>query len=328
MENFYACSLCGYCKVVCPVELDTLKLFLNIRGELVEGALLPSRFADLLEKIYKYGNPWGLPNSIRSKWIKDLSLPLYEPGMEFLYYVGDIGSFDPRGIKVAKALGQVLSKLGISFGVLGEQEVCSGSEAFEIGERGLLEYLVTLNIKTFNKLKVRNIICLSPHSYNVFKNVYPSFGGKFNVVHYTSLVKELIEEGRLQFKERTTDKIIVTYHDPCFLGRWNGEYLAAREIIRMLPNVDLVEMKRNKENAFCCGGGGGNVYTGFGGGIFVETQNSPSRIRIKEAYETGAEILVVSCPSCILMFEDALKVEGLESKMIIKDISELILECL
>jgi Fe-S oxidoreductase len=324
MENYYACSLCGYCKQVCPVEIDLLKLFVDIRSELVENCLLPSRHGDLLEKIYKYGNAWGLPKSKRSEWMKELKLPLYEPGMDFLYYVGDVGSFDLRGIEVAKALSQVLLKLGISFGVLSDRELCSGSEAFEIGEKGLLEYLATTNVKVFNELKVRNIVCLSPHSYNVFKNVYPVFGGNFNVIHYTQLIKRFIDEGKLKLQRGPQERIAVTYQDPCFLGRWNGEYSAPREIIRAIPNVELVEMGRSRENAFCCGGGGGNLYTGFGGGMFVETQDSPSRIRIREAYETGAEVLLVACPSCLIMFEDALKVEGLESKMLVKDISEII----
>lgn len=326
MKNYYVCSLCGYCKNVCPTEIDLTDLFIDVRGEMLENGLAPAQIKNVLENIYKYGNAWGLPRARRSEWMKDLEVRQYEPNMDFLYYVGDLGSYDSRAREVARALCHVLLKSGVSFGVLGIKENCSGSEAFELGEMGLLELLATSNIQLFKELGVRNIVCLSPHSYNVIKNIYPKFGGNFNVMHYTQLLKKLVEEGRLKFSKGYETKKIVTYHDPCFLGRWNKEYLAARQILHEIPNLELIEMERNKENALCCGGGGGNCYTGFGGGLFVETNNSPSRIRIREAYETGAEILAVSCPSCLVMFEDALRVEGLEGKITVKDISEIINE--
>lgn len=328
VENYYACSLCGYCKQICPTELDLTNLFLNVRGELVENGLVPQQFRDILENIYKHGNAWGLPRARRAEWMKNSAIPLYEPGMEFLYYVGDIGSYVPRAIEAAKALGNILLKCGLRFGVLGIRENCSGSEAFEIGEKGLFELLATSNIQLFKGLNVRKIITLSPHSYHVMKNMYPKFGGDFEVLHYTQLIKKLIEEGKLRLLKGYETKKVITYHDPCFLGRWNKEYSAPREILKAIPNVEFVEMEISRENAFCCGGGGGNCYTGFGGGMFVETEDSPSRIRIREACKSGAEILVVSCPSCLIMFDDALKVEGLEGRMQVKELSEVLWETL
>jgi Fe-S oxidoreductase len=144
-------------------------------------------------------------------------------------------------------------------------------------------------------------------------------------MHYTQLLKRLIDEGKLILRGYEKKKTI-TYHDPCFLGRWNREYEAPRKILEAIPNVEFVEMERNKENSFCCGGGSGGYYSGFGSGLFSEAKNSPNRIRVREAFESGAEILAVSCPSCLIMFEDAIKVEELEGKMIVKDISEIIYE--
>jgi Fe-S oxidoreductase len=325
MRNYYTCSLCGYCKNICPTDINLTDLFVNVRSKLLENGLIPTKIKDVLENIYKYGNAWGLPRTRRFEWAEGLELKRYEPGLDFLYYVGDIGSYDPRAMEAAKALSSVLSKSGISFGILGSKENCSGSEAFELGEMGLFELLATSNIQLFKELNVRNIVCLSPHSYNVFKNVYPNFGGDFKVLHYTQLLERVIEEGKLILKGHEKRKI-VTYHDPCFLGRWNKEYKAPRKILQAIPNVEFVEMERNKENAFCCGGGSGNCYTGFGGGLYAETSSSPSRIRVREAFESGAEILAVSCPSCLIMFEDALKVEGLEGKIVVKDISEMVNE--
>jgi Fe-S oxidoreductase len=325
MKNYFTCSLCSYCKSICPLEIDLMDLFVHVRSKLVENSLVPARIKEVLENIYKYGNAWGLPRTKRSEWATDLEIKQYESGQDFLYYVGDVGSYDPRAREAARALARILSKSGMSFGILGSRENCSGSEAFEIGEIGLLELLATSNIELFKELGVRNIVCLSPHSYNVIKNIYPRFSGAFNVMHYTQLLKRLIDEGKLILRGYEKKKTI-TYHDPCFLGRWNREYEAPRKILEAIPNVEFVEMERNKENSFCCGGGSGGYYSGFGSGLFSEAKNSPNRIRVREAFESGAEILAVSCPSCLIMFEDAIKVEELEGKMIVKDISEIIYE--
>ena len=165
------------------------------------------------------------------------------------------------------------------------------------------------------------IVTLSPHAYNAFKNEYPGFGGQYEVIHYTHLLRELIKNGQLNFKGNITGK--VTYHDPCLLGRYNNEYEAPREILQAIPGLELIEMARSKENSFCCGGGGGNFFTGM-----VDGQEGPSRKRIKEAQATGAKVLAISCPICITMFEDAIKSENLEADLVVQDISEILLEAL
>lgn len=324
IENYYLCSMCGYCKQMCPTEINLTELYLTTRGKIVENGLVPPKVREVLENIYKHGNPFGLSRTRRGEWANDTGIVQYDPSVEFLYYVGDLGSYDTRVQQAAKALGYILSRSEVSFGILGAKENCSGSEANELGEKGLFELLARSNIQLLRELNVRKVVTLSPHSYNVMKNDYPKFGGNFYVMHYTQLLRNLIKDRKLELSKGFDTKIRVTYHDPCFLGRWNKEYAAAREILEAIPNVELVEMERNKENAFCCGGGGGNSYTGFGGGFFSETKDSPNRIRVREAYETDANVLVVSCPSCLIMLEDALKLEGLEEKITVKDISEIV----
>jgi len=225
-----------------------------------------------------------------------------------------------RAEKIARAIASLLQKARASFGVLGNEENCDGNEANILGELSLFEMLVEDNIAQFDNLDIRNIVTLSPHSYNAIKNDYPSFKGNYNVLHYTQLFQELLREGKL-YCTGTYDKK-VTYHDPCFLGRWNSEYEAPREVIKSIPGVTLIEMERNRDSALCCGGGGGNFYLGLLGG----SESSPSRRRVREAVETGADVLAVACPNCLTMLEDAVKAEGLEDSLVIKDIAELLVE--
>lgn len=317
------CLLCNACKEACPVKVDSAEISRRIRSQSIEGGLVPPKVRDALENIYKYGNPFGLPRAKRIEWA-DANVPQYKPSVELLYYVGDMGSYHPRAQTVAKALAEILSLTNVSFGVLGVNESCSGSEAYEIGETGLFEHIAKSNIELFEKFNVEKIVTLSPHSYNVMKNCYGNFGGNYNVKHYTQVLWELIKNGKLKFNEAASVRKLVTHHDPCFLGRWNNEYEAARNILNAIPGVNIVEMKRNRQNSFCCGGGSGNCYTGFGCGLITENECSPSRQRVREACETGAEILAVACPSCLIMLEEAAKEEGLEGKLLIKDVAEIV----
>lgn len=319
-ERFYACVCCGQCSVRCPSELDTVSIIEASRAYLVELGLVPPKVRDFLENISKHGNPWKLPRKKRGEWAKGMKIRQYEPGDEFLYYVGCTGSYDTRSNEIARALGEVLLKGGVSFGVLGSNEICDGNDVKMLGEEGLFKLLADHNIRMFKKLGVKKIVTLSPHAYNVIKNYYPQYGGKFEVRHYTQLLWEIIKGGKLDVSKEL--KARVTYHDPCFLGRHNKVYDAPREILRSIPGIELVEMERNRENSFCCGGGAANFYTGLLGG----RENSPNRIRVREAYDTGAEILAVACPNCMTMLEDAVREEKLEGKLTVKCISEIVRE--
>jgi len=328
-DVMYKCTMCGACREKClgnfgriqnPDEFkwtNLIECFQLMRAQLVERGFVPPKVKDFLQHVMNHGNPWGEPASERGQWLKDAGIKKYEPCDEYLFYVGCLGSYDPRCQRVAKSLGKIFSKSGMSFGVLGNDEVCDGNEVNVLGEEGLFEHLAQGNIEHYKRLGVKKIITLSPHAYNAMKNEYPKFGGKFEVSHYTQILWDLIGKGKLKLKRRSLN---LTYHDPCFLGRYNRVYDTPRQILSAIGGVKLKEMTRNKESSFCCGGGSGNFYMDLLGG----GENSPARIRIREAWDTGAEILAVACPACLTMLEDAPKTEGLEGKMQVKDISEIV----
>lgn len=319
----WLCLLCNACKDLCPVKVDSGKISKSIRSRGIERGVVPPKVRDMLENIYLYGNPFGLPRAKRAEWAGG-SVPRFGSGVEYLYYVGDMGSYNPRAQEAARSLATVLSVAGVSYGILGEIESCSGSEAYEIGEIGLFEEIAKQNIDTFNALGVKKIVTLSPHSYNVMKNFYGEFGGKFEVMHYTQLLWRLINDGKIKFSGEKPLNRAVAYHDPCFLGRWNGEYDAPRNILRSIPGVELIELERSRESSLCCGGGSGNCYVGFGCGLLSKGKRSPDRVRVREANDAGAEILAVACPSCLVMLDEAVKSEDLERNLTVMDISEIV----
>ena len=281
---------------------------------MVNSGLVTPQVARFFQNIEAYSNPYRELRGNRGRWAEGIGIEPYS-GQEFLFYVGCVGSFDEKGQRAAQAVGRLLLKAGVSFGILGPAEECDGNEIRTLGESRIFEMLKERNTALFQKAGVKKIITLSPHSYNVFRNEYPS---RFEVFHYTQVLRDLIKEGMLKPASKLDRK--VTYHDPCFLGRHAGEYEAPREILRAIPGVELVEMERNRQNSFCCGGGSGNFYTDSFGG----TTNSPSRIRVREADKTGASILAVACPTCAVMLGEAIKDEGIEERLIVKDISEVV----
>jgi Fe-S oxidoreductase len=312
----YACTNCNNCVQSCkfPFSEDIVSMIDAAREDMVaEGLVLP-RVARFFQNIEAYGNPYRELRENRGRWAEGTKDEPYN-GQEYLFYVGCVGSFDERGQRAAKALGELLLKAGVSFGILGAAEECDGNEVHIMGESRIFEMLRDKNTELFRKSKVKKIITLSPHSHHVFSHHYPA---DFEVWHYTQVLGGLIEKLKPSAKLDTK----VTYHDPCFLGRHAGEYEAPREILKSIPGLELVEMERNRQNAFCCGGGSGNFYTDFFGG----GENSPARIRVREAQETGAEVIAVACPACAVMLGEAVKDEGLAEKMVVKDIAEILSE--
>lgn len=320
-QILYTCTACKNCEEKCPLSfnVDILNMIVAAKGEMVERGQIPSQIKDFLENIQRQGNPYGTARSSRGEWMEGTGIEHYQ-GQEFLYYVGCVGSYDTRAQEMARALGKVLQKAGVSFGVLGNEENCDGNEVNNLGEEALFEMLAEENIQKFKELGITRIITLSPHSYNAMKNNYPRFDGHFEVFHYTQLIRDLVQSGSLDVSAGVNAR--VTYHDPCFLGRWNEEYEAPRMILNAIPGIEQIEMEKNRAGALCCGGGGGNFYTDFLGG----SESSPARIRVREASATGASILAVACPNCMTMLEDAVKAEGLEDRLTVKDISEIVAE--
>ena len=231
--------------------------------------------------------------------------------------MGCVGSYDEIGREMARSVGTLLHESGLSIGILGSQETCDGNEVKVLGEIGLFSQLAEGNIRKFKEKGVKKIITLDPHALNVFKKEYPKLGGNFNVFHYTEILAGLMKEKRIALSDF---RVKVTYHDPCYLGRHNLIYAPPREILKNIPGLELAEMRRNNVNAFCCGGGGGNYFTDILGG----GENSPGRVRIREAIETGARIVAVACPSCAKMLTDAVKMEEQEDKLEVLNIAEIV----
>lgn len=318
-EIVYACAACKNCEEKCPLSFsgDIINMVIAARNLMVDQGQVPPMVKKYLENVQLHGNPYGIGAKKRSAWMEGLSVEPYQ-GQEYLYFVGSEGAYDTRAQQAARALAEVLQKAGVSFGVLGNEETDDGNESEMLGEDGLVEMLARKNIAAFDSRGVRKIITLSPHAYNALKNIYPRFGGNFEVCHYTQVLPELIRAGRLQPPQ--LPGAAIAFHDPCFLGRWNNEYKAPRNVLKAVGGARVIEMERSRKSALCCGGGSGNYYIDLLGG----SKDSPARIRVRQARDAGADVLAVACPNCLTMLEDAVKVEGLESELKVSDISELI----
>jgi heterodisulfide reductase subunit D len=237
---------------------------------------------------------------------------------EYLYWVGCAGAFDDRYKKVARAFAGILNQLKVSYAVLGKEESCTGDPARRAGNEMLFQMQALANIETLKKYDVKKILTICPHCYNIFKNEYPDLGGKYEVVHYTNLLRKLIDDGTIKFTDETYRKALITYHDPCYLGRANNEYEPARRVIDAISG-GRVEMERNRSFALCCGAGGGQMFKEAEKGdkeIFIE--------RTEEALKTGAGIIATSCPFCMVMMTDGLKYKNKEEEIFNMDIAELV----
>jgi Fe-S oxidoreductase len=321
-EILFSCATCANCVEHCVFTFsdDLVNIFIAAREEMVNNGIIPPPVRDYLKNINISGNPYKEPSEERGKWAEETPVETYD-GQEYLFYVGCVGSYDERAKKIAKAAGSLLVKAGVSLGILGDRETCDGNEVKSLGELGLFQYLAEQNIGLFKEMGVTKIMTLDPHSFNAFKNDYSAFGGEFEVCHYSQVLAPLMDSKNLPLRDY---EVSITFHDPCYLGRHNGEYDAPRKILESIPKVELIEMDRSRENAFCCGGGGGNFFTDILGG----GEDSPNRIRVREALNTGAQILAVACPQCAKMLEDAVKAEEAEGKIEVLDVAEIVTRAL
>jgi len=322
-EILFSCSACGNCVEQCVFPNFKDRLLLTItagKEELVNIGKVPTSVRDSLTRLQSHGNPYGLPPKNRSDWVEGLDLDLFSD-QEYLFYIGDMGSYDHRGQEIARSVTGWLKKQNVSFGILGTEERSDGNEAKAMGEVELFKYLADENIKTFNELKVKKIITLSPHGYHAFKNEYPQLGGQFEVFHYSHIIGSLLQKGP---QDSSKSGVTVTVHDSCYLGRHNSDYGTVRNTLTTVPGLNMVEMDRSFQNSLCCGGGGGNVFTD----IMGSGDGTAARARVLEAKAADAEILAVSCPGCAVMLEDALKAEKLENELKVMELSEIMTEYL
>jgi succinate dehydrogenase/fumarate reductase iron-sulfur protein len=315
-EGVYSCTLCGGCQEICPYEIETPSLsILYLRQLLIEKGLVPRTAQDALTNTYKYGNPWKKQGG-RSDWTEELDVKYFSKGenAELLLYVGCTGSYDPRIQGVIRSLAFILGAAGVDFGILGDEERCCGSPMLRLGEKGLFDLLAEENMENFERYGIDHIVTLSPHSYNAFSNDYPEKG--LNVQHYTELLSELIDEGRVRLNSHMD--ALVTYHDSCYLGRCNGIYEPPRKILESIPGISLIEMPRNRETSFCCGGGGGMMW------VDDLSEERASARRAREAANLEPDIVATSCPFCLINLEDGVKAIGKDGRIQVKDIAELV----
>jgi Fe-S oxidoreductase len=318
-EILFSCTACGNCVEQCvltKIKDELLLAFTAGKEALVCEGKVPPPVRDCLTKLQKYGNPYGFTRKKRTAWTVGTGVEDFSD-QEFLFFPGDVGAFDSRGQEIARSVATLLNRVGVTFGILGDQEVSDGNETNAMGESELFRLLAEENIKHFNELNVKKIITLSPHGFNALKNEYPKLGGTYEVFHYTQILAA--HAGSLSFENNLPD-ISVTYHDPCYLGRHNWEYGSARKVLASLPGVKPREMGRSMQNALCCGGGGGNLFTD----ILGNGPESPAQNRVMEALGTDADILAVSCPTCAVMLGDAVKSTNLDKRIQVREISEIV----
>ena len=320
-EDIWRCTTCGKCSQACPREVKQVEAGIALRRIATDYGIYPSS-ADPVRSIRSNlngeGNPFTEERSKRANWAKDLSVNAFTEEMEILYYPGCYLSYDPRLKKVAAATAKILNTAGVNFGILGPKENCCGESIRKAGDEKLFRQLAKENIKTFIDHGVKKILVSSPHCYHTFKNEYPEFSVNFDVVHIAQYVFELVQEGRLELTKEYGKK--VTYHDPCYLGRHNNIYDEPRNVLKKIVALELTEMSESMEDSFCCGGGGGRIWMDTAKGERF------SDLRVEQAVETGAEVLVTSCPYCIANFEDSMLSSKDSEAIEIKDITEIIQE--
>ena len=290
-----------------------------MRRNLVMGeSRFPQEAGALLRNLESSSNPWGQPQAERADWADGMGVRILQESVapEYLYWVGCAGSFDDRAKKISQAVVRVMQKAAVPFAILGPRELCNGDPARRLGNEYLFQELANRNVATMMASGVRKIIVNCPHCFNTLKNEYPDFGGSYEVVHHTELFARLIKEGRLRPTEAVDE--VLTYHDPCYLGRHNGVYDEPREILSAIPGLTAKEMPRHRERAFCCGAGGSRMWLEerLGKRINIE--------RTEEAIATGADTMGVACPYCLIMLDDGAKAKG--DKLKVLDLAQIVAE--
>ncbi len=318
-EDLWRCTTCGTCPDQCPRGVKQIDISMALRRVATEYEVFPASVKSARTaraSLISEGNPIQGERAKRSDWAKDLSVKPFTDDMEVLYFVGCYLSYDPRMKKVAAATANILQKAGVEFGILGDKESCCGESIRKIGSEQVFKDLAKANIKTFIDKGVKRIIVSSPHCYHTFKNEYPEFMVHFEVVHMSQYIMELINDGRLELKGDL--RSIVTWHDPCYLGRHNGIYDEPREILNKISGLKLIEMEGHGKKSLCCGGGGGRIW------MDTPQEERFSDIRLKQANEVGAKILATACPYCITNFEESRLNLEYEDTIEIKDITEIV----
>jgi Fe-S oxidoreductase len=331
-EVLWSCTTCGACVEQCPVDIEHVDHILDLRRfqVLIESSV-PSEASSLLKNLETRQNPWGMPPAARTEWVAEVDFPVRVFGMdgedtipadvEYLYWVGCAGALDDRAKKTTKAFAELLHVAGVSFMVLGEGEACTGDPARRLGNEFVYAMLAQQNVETLNEVGARTIVATCPHCFNTLSNEYPQLGGTYEVIHHTELLARLVAEGRL-LPVTPVDEL-VTYHDPCYLGRHNRIYTPPREVLAGVPKLRSQEMHRCRERGFCCGAGGARMWMEERIGKRINHE------RVDEALALEPDVISTACPFCLVMLTDSVdqrKAAGTVAESVgVVDVSQLLL---
>lgn len=318
-ETLWSCTTCRACEQECPVLIEQVSDIVEMRRHLaMEEGRLPDSLAQALRSTERQGNPWGQARHRRADWAAGLDVPLMANAgkADVLFWVGCAGSYDPRNQKVSAALVRILRAAGVDFAILGEEESCNAEWARRAGEEYLYQQQAQQNVETLKQYRFRRIVTACPHCFNTLKNEYPQFGGQWEVLHHTQLIRELLAVGRLKLKDGAARR--ATYHDSCYLGRYNRVYDEPRSVLAAVPGLRLAELPRSRERGFCCGGGGGSMWMEHAAGQRV------NGVRIDEIVRLRPELLATACPFCLIMLGESLAARQQAGSTQLLDIAEVV----
>jgi len=316
-DTLWACTTCGACMDQCPVLIEHVPKIIEMRRHLVlDESRMPKQAETALRGIENVFNPYGLSHQTRADWAADLGVKFAaeKPDAEYLYWVGCAASFDDRAKTIATALVKILQAGGVDFAILGTEEKCNGDPARRIGNEYLFQERAKENVAVLGKYSVRKIIASCPHCFNTFANEYGEFGGEYEVVHHTQMIERLLKEGRITFDQAKRQEETITYHDSCYLGRWNDIFAPPRDILEQIPGLKVVEMARNRNEGMCCGAGGGRMW-------MEEEQPRVNHKRVEQAAATEATKVATACPFCLSMFDEGIASKQLGERLAVDDVA-------
>jgi len=319
-DAVWSCTTCNACVSICPVGNEPMQDIIQMRRSMVFDSNMPDELADTLRSLDEQGNSFGESNRKRSRWTKPLNIDIKDASKEavdILWFVGDFASFNQSCTDTTRKVAEVLTAAGVDFGIIKKGEKSAGNDVRRVGEEGLFESLAEQNIEKLAGCEFNRIMTTDPHTFNALKNEYPALGGEYEVVHYSTLLLEMMESGIINLDETLSGN--ATYHDPCYLGRYNGIYEAPRGVIERC-GLSIVEMPRNRDNSLCCGAGGGQIWMND----HDDMTQRPSEMRIEEALSVGVSRFLVACPKDMTMYSDAVKTSGHEGEIIVEDIIDLV----